>query len=63
MDPLFLTPVQMAEFKISRRGKKKIIILHTSMLGIKIFLINFLPSLFPKRCVVSGCHEAWAFQG
>lgn len=60
MDPLFLTPVQMAEFKISCRKKK---ILHTLSLGIKVFLIDFFPSLFPNHCVVSGCHEAWPFRG
>lgn len=62
MDPLFLTPVQMAEFKISRRKKKKKV-LHTPMLGIKVFLIHFFPSLFLNRCAVSGCREAWAFRG
>lgn len=48
MDPLFLTPVQMAEFKISRRKKKNI--LHTPMLGIKGFFNTLFSLPLSESC-------------
>lgn len=51
MDPLFLTPVHMAEFKISCREKK---ILHTSTLGIKIFFDTLFPLPLSKSLCCEG---------